>query len=89
MVHVCTCVCACTCTPVRVRVCVCMHFMCVRACVRHACVCVTVYHCVMMLVLLEMIFSHDSLKTLSFDHHLMYRELVNKDIKDGLAVIKD
>ena len=62
--------------------CVCV---CVRACV---CVCVTMYHFVM-LVLLEVTFSHDSLKTLSFDHHLMYREQVNKDIKDGLAVIKE
>ena len=49
----------------------------------------TVYHFVKVLVLLEVIFSHDSLKTLSFDHHLMYREQVNKDIKDGLAVIKE
>ena len=56
---------------------------CMYACVH---VCVTMYHFVMVLVLLEVIFSHDSLKTLSFDHHLMYRELVNKDIKD---VIKE
>ena len=57
----------------------------------YACVhvCVTMYHFVMVLVLLEVIFSHDSLKTLFFDHHLMYREQVNKDIKDGLAVIKE
>ena len=65
--------------------------VCVCACVC-ACVCVRasvpacVYHCVMMP---EVIFSHDSLKTLSFDHHLMYREQVNKDIKDELAVIKE
>ena len=69
------------------HVCVCV-CVCVRACV-HVCVCVTMYHFVMMLVLLEVIFSHDSLKTLSFDHHLMYREQVNKDVKDGLAVIKE
>ena len=59
---------------------------CMCACVH---VCVTVYHFVMVLVLLEVIFSHDSLKTLSYDHHLMYREQVNKSIKDGLAVIKE
>ena len=66
--------------------------MCVCMCeYMYACVhvCVTMYHFVMVLVLLKVIFSHDSLKTLSFDHHLMYREQVNKDIKDRLAVIKE
>ena len=81
-------VCVCVCVCVRVCECVCV---CVCVCVRvrlRASVPACVYHCVMMLVLPEVIFSHDSLKTLSFDHHLMYREQVNKDIKDGLAVIK-
>ena len=35
------------------------------------------YHFVFLVVLLEVIFSHDSLKTLFFDHHLMCREQVN------------
>ena len=47
------------------------------------CVCVCVcalYLLVLLIALLEVIFSHDSLKTLSFDQHLMYREQVSKDI---------
>ena len=66
-----------TCLSVCVYACYTHTCECMRACVH---VCVTVYHFVMVLVLLEVIFSHDSLKTLSFDHHLMYREQVNKDI---------
>ena len=64
--------------------------VCASACM-YVCmyVCVTVYHFVKVLVLLEVIFSHDSVKTLSFDHHLLYREQVNNDIKDGLAEIKE
>ena len=72
--HVCVCVCVCVCVGVCVCVCAC-----VCACV---CVC-NYYHLELLLVLLEVIFSHDSLKTLSFDH-LMYREQVSRDtIKQG------
>ena len=35
-------------------------------------------------LLMEVVFSHDSLKTFSFDQLLMYREQVSKDIKNGL-----
>ena len=81
--YMCVCAYACTCTAV-VYACYMRACECMRVCVY---VCVTVYHFVMVLFLLEMIF--DSLKTRSFDHHLMYREKVNTDIKDGPAVIKE
>ena len=58
--------------PGQVQVLVCV---CVCVCI---CVC-ALYLLVLLVVLLEVIFSHDSLKTLSFDH-LMYREQVSKDI---------
>ena len=45
--------------------------MCVSVCVACA------YICQQFVLLLEVVFSHDSLRTLSFDQHLMYREQVN------------
>ena len=58
------------------RVCVCVYqraYVCV-------CVCVCCYHFVLLVVLMELIFSHDSLKTLSFDQHLMCTEQVSRHI---------
>ena len=65
------------CVRVCVLVCVCM-CKCLGMC---WCLCVcALYLLVLLVALLEVIFSHDSLKTLSFDHHLMYREQVSRDI---------
>ena len=51
--------------------------MCLCVCV---CVCALCYHFVLLVVLMEVIFSHDSLKTLSVEQHLMYTEQVGMDI---------
>ena len=69
--YMCVCVCVYVQVPghVQVLVCVCVGI----------CVC-ALYLLVLLVVLLEVIFSHDSLKTLSFDQHLMYREQVSRDI---------